>query len=103
MLHNPHWEDPIYQGVSRREFTTWLETQPPNEQYEFMFAGICAIARFLESKGFAPEDRIVDFSAGDSYGLGPGDPGYWLLEIVNNRPYTYGAALERARGRSSDD
>ena len=110
MLYNPKWQQPdkVYQGVSLRELIAWLETMPANEQYEFMFAGICAIARFLESKGASPEDRVVDFGAGltpddDSYWLGlrPGDEGYWLLQIVSNRPYTFGAALERARTAAS--
>ena len=31
------------------------------------------------------------------WGMGPDDDGYWLDQIVSRRPYTFGAALERAR------
>jgi len=92
MLYNPKWQDVVYKGVSRREFIAWLETQPPNDQYEYLFASICAVAEFLKSKGASWENQIVDFGSD----LKPGDPGYWLDQIVNRRPYTYGAALERA-------
>ena len=94
MLYDPKWEDLVYQGVSRREFIAWLETMPPNEQYEFLFAGICAIAQFLKSKGASPEDQIVRFG---SVGTTCPNEGRWLLHIVGTRPYTYCAALERAR------
>jgi len=93
MLYNPKWQDVVYKGVSRREFIAWLETMPPNKQYEYLFAGICAVAQFLQSKGVSREESIVDFESD----LKPGDPGYWLDRIVSCRPYTYGAALKRAR------
>ena len=95
MLYDPKWDqDVIYKGVSRREFIAWLETMPPNEQYEYLFAGICAVAQFLRFKGDSLKDQIVDFG---SLLRGPNDPGYWLDRIVSQKPYTFGAALERAR------
>jgi hypothetical protein len=91
MLYDPKWEDLEYQGVSRRELIAWLETMPPDKRYDFSNSLICATAQFLKSKGVPWLDRIVRFG-------GPGDSrGRWLFEIVGRRPWTYGAALERAR------
>lgn len=93
MLYDKRWNDPVYEGVSLRSFIAWLETKPADETYDFVKPDVCATAQYLQSRGHSHLDSMIDFGPNPM----PGEPGYWLNQIVGTSPYTFGAALTRAR------
>jgi hypothetical protein len=69
-------------------FIAWLEKQNPAEEYYYCDIERCAAGQWLISLGQSPAIGC-DFV---SVGL--------TEEIVHNRPWTFGAALERARAEA---
>lgn len=84
MLYDPKWEGPSVRGL-----IGWLETKDPEGTYDFMDChGGCLISQYLATLGFEWEHG---FCAWPQYQMFVG------TLIGTNRPWTYGAALKRAR------
>jgi len=99
MLYNPQWQDKVLHGISLRGLIAWLETMPPDQSYSYTDPFNCVLGQYLRSTG---NGGIVNFSS---------DPvRTWLYFIASGYAraetdpratppaYTFGAALERARG-----
>lgn len=96
MLYDPKWErktDRVFGGVSLQALIAWLETKPSDEKYDYGTPTQCAIAQYLQSRGYSEMESVIDFGLDPQ----PCDEGYWLERIMNATPYTFGGALERAR------
>jgi hypothetical protein len=76
---------------SLRGLIAWLEAQPPAAEYNWMnCSGGCLIGKYLAAIGF-------EWYGGGSVKyleLGVGSP---LISVARQQPYTFGAALNRAR------
>jgi hypothetical protein len=96
MLYDPRWEqktDRELFGISLRAMIAWLETKPADEEYDYIDAPRCAIAQYLQAQGRSEDDSVVDFWPTPE----PSQKDYWLFDIACTVPWTFGAALERAR------
>lgn len=81
MLYDPKWN-----LISVRGLIAWLETQDPNEEYNWACER-CLIGRYLEAIG--QFDKMKD---GITYSI------LTTKEcIAIKQPHTFGTALERAR------
>ena len=69
------------------QFIEWLRTKPPEEGYDVMEPRICAYAQY--SGHFVPDINDVAKELGISGGA--------AAHILGTKPWTFGAALERAR------
>ena len=77
-------EAPVKEKPSLTGFIAWLETQNPTVEYDYCNVSVCAIGRWLHSLGLPP--------------IGMRFHEVGLTErIVHDRPWTFGAALKRAR------
>lgn len=90
MLYNPTWN----KQPSLADLVAWLETMPPEGEYNFANCqGACLIGQYMAHVG-------VDW-------YGHGNPYCETLAAIGDRkqiicatrPYTFGAALDRARAR----
>ena len=75
MLNNPNWSNGVLD---------WLRRQPADGSYDWQHPDRCIVGRFLAAKGQARED--IDYTEMPHY-----------REIAAQEPWTFGAALERAR------
>lgn len=92
MLNNPFW------NVSLDSFIAWLETKNPEEQYDFNDCkGECLTGQYMTHLGIPW--NVISMGGVDHF------PNYHLVmarlnckySIVVSGPWTYGAALKRAR------
>lgn len=106
MLYDPKWEktetkaDPLTLGA----FIAWLGTQNPTRKYEFMDCqGRCLVGLYyLSVYGADCFDTGMRPLLGDVFGPRGTDRRERLYtEIACARPWTFGAALERARALAS--
>lgn len=91
MLWDPKWEKQTKADPkSLQSFIAWLETKNPDESYSYMNCrGACLVGQYMAHHG------VVWSSAGfDEFA----DP---FNNIAASGPYTFGAALERARNWST--
>ncbi len=58
MLYNPNWQrgDPF----SIEEFSAWLSTKPKNEVYHFSSPQVCAVAQYLQSRGYSVDASTLN-------------------------------------------
>lgn len=96
MLFNPSWRKT---EEKQRVFTLarlaqWLETKPADESYDWHDVFGCVLCQFLHEVG-GYEDPAGDVAFGPSTISDWGDEGYY--QICGEAPWTFGAALERAR------
>jgi hypothetical protein len=92
MLYDPKWEvetktDPL----SLKAFVAWLEKQPPDTEYNYWCTtGECLLDTYISQvtgKPSRPSELHHEVCGGKSN----------YYEIAMPRPWTYGAALARAR------
>lgn len=89
MLYNPEWTKP--DPLSLPALIAWLETQAPETAYDYYdCGGGCLIMQYLTAVGIEWRDG--------GYGrcLG-GQTSDLRHEIAGTRPFTFGAALARAK------
>lgn len=93
MLFDPKWKQKtVVTPLSLAGFIAWLETQPPATEYEWMnCAGGCLFDQYGASIGH--EHIAADWGSIKQV-FGP--PGNYS-RICGKAPYTFGAALTRAR------
>lgn len=93
MLYDPKWE----KKVEAKPYTlpaliAWLEKQPPEQHYDFNnYDGACLLDQYVTSVTGKPSTPTPDThwkTCGDGNGY---------TRIARRRPWTFGAALERAR------
>jgi hypothetical protein len=94
MLFDPNWTHPDIQlgPVSLKGFIGWLETMPPGAEYDYRMPRTCALGQYQEASGFSGDEVIIN--------LGTSNLTKWqrdLDHIVLTLPWTFGAALSRAR------
>lgn len=84
MLYDPKWQRPAQPTVD--DLILWLETQPADKTYEWFNLSRCLLCQYLDARGF------------------PHRGNYWHIaqklgmeDVAGTEPYTFGAALERAR------
>lgn len=84
MLFNPQWDT----KPSLAGFIAWLEQQPADRPYDYQPCPTCAIGQYLRAIGKTEADLLVG-----------GDAPYhvWNHHIAKPLPWTFGAALMRAR------
>lgn len=88
MLNNPNWKS---HGISLAGFVAWLEQQDPNRKYEYWSCQVCAIGQYAASIG----KRYADVIEADKRAFLVTQD--WNNKITYQQPWTFGAALERAR------
>jgi hypothetical protein len=81
MLYDPKWGQPSLKP-SLEGLIAWLERQPADEAYCIALFRECVMGQYHHSIGAEPP-----------VALGKG----WMAEVSFAQPYTFGAALERAR------
>jgi hypothetical protein len=89
MLHNPKWESETKPEMfSLESLIAWLETQPASKEYDYFNADKCVLGQWLYAMG-------CDFVTDKSLEMGETSPFDDIA--IYGLPYTFGAALERAR------
>ena len=83
MLFNPKWAPATVSGV-----IAFLEQKPSGKAYDFHDCKRCAAAQFMKSIGWSVPDHTTLMNT---------LPQIAYATIFANRPWTFGAALERAR------
>lgn len=86
MLYNESWTKPRNEIYSIPGLIAWLEKQPANYVYDYTDYNSCATAQYLRTCG----ERHVGLLTSELEQFN------WH-QIVAPRPWSYGAALERAR------
>ncbi len=88
MLYDPHWEQKTKaRPFSFASFIKWLEAQHPEARYYTHPVAGCLLGQFAKAMGASdPEAK--------SYTLGRTSK---FKDVAFNPPYTFGAALKRAR------
>lgn len=93
----PPQDDRSFAGISLHSLILWLEAQPAGQPYEYTAPDRCALAQYLKDLGYSALDSSIDFGPEPQ----SEDEGFWLHEIVRTQPWTFGAALARARKTAS--
>jgi len=94
MLYDPKWEKLVETEPTFSGFIAWLERQNPAETYDWGSLCSCAVANYMASMGFPINKRPSLGSIFGEHGM-PARNRYG--DICCQRPWTYGAALQRAR------
>jgi len=99
MLYDPKWA-PVETKRTvfpLAELIAWLELQPPGAEYDFYDIHGCLLCAFLKAHGYEDPAHDIGFGAETIAG--------WQLDdyhrIAGDMPWTFGAALERARDARS--
>jgi len=86
---------PIFDNSS---LIDWLGRQDPKAEYDYVDGAVCMVARYLQFRGIKGAGCDSDFAYIPG-AIGPLDlPPAWD-EIAKERPWTFGAAICRARAR----
>jgi hypothetical protein len=85
MLYDPRWND----TCTMQSLVAWLEIQPPDEIYDFVWVDGCMAAQYFAFRG------EYDRYRSHSHRLDELIPG--LADVAGRFPHTFGAALARAR------
>lgn len=95
MLYDPKWNKPEVKAdpFTLESLIAWLEMQPGEKTYNWFDIKDCLACKYLEAAGIEePWGKIVYTTIFGS------EPAYH--EIAGTRPWTFGAALSRARARA---
>ena len=100
MLWNKNWDkkDVKADPMSLANLIAWLEQQPRNKEYCYMSHGGCLLAQYLT---FSFGRKALDVGAlgfvfADDQ-MNPHPTPNSFQDIAAGKPYTFGAALARAR------
>ena len=98
MLYDPKWEkqtkaDPL----TLAGLIAWLETKPSEGTYDWWNVGGCLLCNYLRETFGVQMPSSQAWSGHDSFGPNTLGPSWGYYEVCQTKPWTYGAALERAR------
>jgi hypothetical protein len=87
MLYDPKWEAPTKINLfTLPSLIAWLEKQPPRARYDFWDCeGKCLLDRYVAGIGL--RRTYSNYTKASAFGS----------EIACTKPWTFGAALKRAR------
>jgi hypothetical protein len=88
MLYDKRWERPKVKPLSRAGLIAWLMQQPREGTYNWRAPTTCMAAQYLEAIGMARRWHKLERIFGDHQEY---------LRISGEKPWTFGAALERAK------
>lgn len=99
MLYNPAWRDPA--PLTLPKLIAWLERQPAARAYSFENVHGCALVQYLKFCGY-PQSSV-----GGTWWREKPEADTQLFSdeigwIFAHNPWTYGAALSRARAALAD-
>lgn len=108
MLYDKRWDKqpkispaPLSMG----DLAAWLETKAPHEQYKSYDAARCLLTQFVRARGYRRPiftSRSVFEYRRLGFWIAKGQYSPDLYDLVAvQRPWTFGAALERARAALS--
>lgn len=91
MLYDPKWESQTAHKTKPTiaGFIEWLGRQKPEAEYNY-YCAHCAIGQYLQSIG---ETFVIVMRDKELFDL----LHQWNMEITKHHPWTFGAALKRAR------
>lgn len=97
MLYDPKWQKQVetkLDPLSLDAFIAWLEKQPGETEYDWYNYHYCIVGRFVTSvrKTLPFEERVCRLGGPNYWSVGP-----WRNDVGLPRPWTYAAALDRAR------
>jgi hypothetical protein len=99
MLYDKRWDKPGVKvdQLKIESLIEWLETMPPRKEYPYHNCnGACLLGQYLTACGFNWEKQIKGAHGYDIPGVNDFKD-YVYLHVACSRPWTFGAALERAR------
>jgi hypothetical protein len=103
MLYDPKWEQKTETKADPFKLETliaWLEKQPAAGEYEYTSSTGCALCQYFRAQGINVRTLdICGFSVVGSYTEHSYPRAF--AEATRSLPWTYGAALERARAALS--
>lgn len=94
MLYNPKWQKPEVKAdpFSLESFISWLENQPAEIGYDWEDISGCVVCEYLRDvKDWDEPSEMVLFDRVFAPGTSEYD------EVCGSAPWTFGAALDRAR------
>lgn len=105
MLYDPKWQQTTLKPYTLAHFIGWLEDQPPSQVYNWNdFFGACLLCQYAASivgervpatiLGKAPDPYTRAVILDVAYGYDRTPVG---IKIAATGPYTFGAALKRAK------
>jgi hypothetical protein len=88
-----------------RSLIDWLASQPPAKPYDYANGSCCLITQYLRSRGFTravvdSHSAYLDGSWGTARRTRTLPPSW--NDIAQQKPWTFGAALERARSHERE-
>jgi len=93
MLYDPKWNKPSLAGL-----IAWLKTMPPEQTYNFAKCdGTCLFGQYMSSIGIGWTDDMGSNSRTPYTDTLRTMGGFEVQIIASTSPFTFGAALERAR------
>lgn len=94
MLFDPKWlkTEPSLAGL-----IAWLETKNPNETYVWHDSNNCLIAQYGKSIGWSPMRMSTEAVEGDITSAPYHQISTANGQLALEQPYTFGAALARAK------
>jgi hypothetical protein len=90
MLYDPKWDQQTKAEPSLAGFIAWLETQQPDGRYDWACRGHCLCDQFFQATGADPGDWSLHKKVERATGVR-------LDGLAIQHPWTFGAALRRAR------
>lgn len=98
MLYDPKWEVKV-DPLSLESLIMWLESQPATAEYDFHCSRSCMVAQWVKS--IDPGAISTPGYGADFYTVnGANIDLRQFVKVANAMPWTFGAALERARSRA---
>lgn len=94
MLYDPKWHQPPADIFALESLIAWLERQPGDREYCYVANGRCLIAQYLIYNGHT---KVHVDAAGRWRSNEGSDQTIPLWRVSIPQPWTFGAALTRAR------
>ena len=95
MLYDPKWSEAKTRVPSLDDFIAWLESKDPEARYNFYcMKGECLVGQYMADIGIPWTYRVYSETTAKIYEGTPGG-------VASRAPWTFGAALLRARAARS--
>jgi hypothetical protein len=99
MLYDPKWEKPEVKAdpFSLESLIAWLEKQPSDGSYDWYGIEKCLVCQFYQANGISEPWGECSYTKPFDRGHGHADAHRRYWAVGQAWPWTFGAALERAR------